>query len=126
MANQVLLGYNPNDFFYISASDSMPADCDSLNPYAGYWDISCGTAINPATSNTYFQDNAEQCVQKELCKNKDAALKLAEKQNRQLGGDEKYMDSKIKYDNVLMDVINLGIGIFFAIFLIYRNQSVKK
>jgi len=125
----ITLGYSPNDFFYVDAESSgiRPTQewCDSNNPTNITWDVKCSAAINPATQNTYFMDNSFNCIQKELCINMDNATKLIDYENRHEGSDRKYVDAKTNHDIVLLDVINLGIGIIFAIAVIYRNRNMK-
>jgi hypothetical protein len=118
MPNNVVVGYNPNDFFYADAIQQgvMPTDsqCIKLKPYDHTWDISCGS---------WFSDNSGNCIKKELCINKDKAEYLSGVENKHMGADEKYMNDRMSYDNVLLNTINLGIGILFLIIVIYKNKN---
>lgn len=119
MSSTVLLGYNPNDFFYVDAAAN------------GYFDSkNCTNDIiknltDEQCSGNNFIDNSMNCVYHELCKNKDLASKIMEKQTTHGGEEKKYYDSAMTYDIALMDIINLGIGILFIIAIIYRNRNVK-
>jgi hypothetical protein len=121
MANNVVLGYSPTDFFYVNATDKPTADeCKSgakYDPNATKWATDC--------NSTNITSNTQDCTKMELCKNQQLGSNLSIMTNIQKGGEEKYMDSKLKYDIALMNVINLGIGILFAGFIIYQNQNIK-
>ena len=120
MSSTVLLGYNPNDFFYVDAENQ------------GYWDPNeCSSDniknLDPADkcNETNFKDNGKNCVSYELCKNKELATQIMEKQTTHGGEEKKYYDSAMSYDIALMDIVNLGIGIIFIIAIIYRNRNMK-
>lgn len=123
MSSTVTLGYSPNDFFYVDATNQgiMPdkEKCEALKPYDITWDVSCSPAPH------MFDDASFNCVQKELCINYDKASKIMEKENTHGGANKQYADVNLKYDIAFMDVINLGIGILFAIIIIYKNRNVK-
>ena len=119
MSTNIELSYSPNDFFYVN-SDIMPKaeECANFAKFSqAEWDLSCNDSGR-------FKDASMNCVQKELCINKDKAEKLESKVNAHKGLDKNYIDSSMQYDIAFVDVINLGIGIIFAIFIIYKNQNV--
>jgi len=139
MANNVIVGYSPNDFFYVQAEKSKyidpNSDCNSLPVYGNVnlhgnsiaygsslslsdpaWDMICN-------DNKYFSENSTNCLKRELCTNKKHATKLEDLQNTKLGAMEKYMNEKMNYDSILMNSINLGIGIVFLIVVIFKNQK---
>lgn len=138
MANNVLVGYSPNDFFYVQAEESSVinsnTDCYNLT-INGNVNLPNGNTIasgsslhlnNPAWDticNNYFSKNQENCVKRELCNNKKNATQLGDLQNSKSGAMEKYMNEKMNYDSILMNTINLGIGIVFLIVVIYKNQK---
>jgi hypothetical protein len=119
MTNNIVVGYSPNDFFYVNAinNNTMPSDdeCALLNPYDQSWESKC--------NNTNFNDNNEDCTNQALCINKDKAIALTNLGNNGTAATEKYMNEKMNYDNTLMNTINLGIGIGFLLFIIYKNQK---
>ena len=138
MANNVLVGYSPNDFYYVHAEESNvinpSSDCGSL-VVSGNAILPNGTTISNGSSlslndpawdticNNYFSQNQENCVKRELCNNKNNAIQLGDLQNSKSGAMEKYMNEKMNYDSILMNTINLGIGIVFLIVVIYKNQK---
>lgn len=119
MVNNIVVGYSPNDFFYVTSinENKMPSDenCKELNFNDKSWEYKCN-AEN-------LNNNIDDCINKELCKNKDKALKLSELENSSSGSNEKYMNEKMNYDNTLMNTINLGIGIAFLLIVIYKIQK---
>jgi hypothetical protein len=118
MANNMIVGYSPHDFFYVDAENRnmMPSDekCKELKPDDQKWNSECGE---------HFKDNSGNCIAKELCKNREKAVFLQSLENSHSGSTEKYMNEKMNYDNVIMNTINLGIGILFLIVIIYKNQK---
>jgi len=116
--NTVLLAYNPNDFFYSDAQayGLMPSEekCEKLEPYSNGWDLSC----NPV----YFGDTSMNCINIELCKNKDYVKNLVATETTHSGSDEKYYNAKQQYNRVLVETINLGIGILFLFGLIIKYK----
>jgi len=138
MANNVLVGYSPNDFYYVQAEQSNlispNTDCNGLT-VRGNVTLPNGITINDGSSlsltdpawdiicNNYFSQNQDNCLKRELCNNKNKASQLGDLQNTKLGAMEKYMNEKMNYDSILMNTINLGIGIVFLIVVIYKNQK---
>jgi len=117
MSLQVTVPYSQNDFFYVKAEESntMPTEieCSNMDITNSQWDISC----NP----TNIGSNTNQCVYKELCKNRKNATTLYGLTNVNSGSDQKYLDTKRKYNEEIRNTINLGIGIVLLACFIYRN-----
>ena len=121
MSNNIVVGYSPNDFFYVQAekSNTMPSDsdCELLTGnviISSEWDSIC---------ENNFSDNIDNCLKRELCTNKNKATQLQDLENTKLGALEKYMNEKMNYDSILMNTINLGIGIVVLLIVIYKNQK---
>jgi len=116
--NTVLVGYNPNDFFYANADElgNMPTErqCNEMRPYDDSWNDKC--------KFDKFQDNSNDCVNIELCKNKDYAKKLMNINKGNANSDEKYYDVKEQYDSLFMNSINLGIGCVFLFWFLFKNR----
>ena len=116
--NTVLVGYNPNDFFYANADElgNMPSDrnCNDLSPYDDSWNDKC--------KFDKFQDNSKDCVNIELCKNKDYAKKLMNTNKGNANSDEKYYNIKEHYDVLFMNSISLGIGCGFLVWFLFKNR----
>ena len=114
--NTVFIGYSPNDFFYSTATDLgiMPQDstCKVLKPYDINWDTKC--------SEINFPDASLNCINKELCKNKDYSNALLGINKGNANSDEKYYNAKQEYDTIFMSSINLGIGCLFLSILIFK------
>ena len=119
MSSIVTLGYSPNDFFYVDAQNQgiMPKTGQCQNLISTYTDAKCGAGSGG------FIDNSFNCIQKELCVNWKKANEITEIENQHGGADKKFTDASMTHDIALMDIINLGIGIFFAMAIIYRNRN---
>jgi len=112
---KINVGYNKNDFFYLTnANDMSPAGCSYINKAA---QIKCGDAFNP--TNT---DDVRVCYQNELCINQDNVGKMYDIQQKHLQYQAQLMDLQTKYQNQMMTTFNLGIGIVGAIVYIYYNK----
>jgi hypothetical protein len=107
--NNVVVEYSPNDFFYAVASKEkiMPSKetCNLLDINAEHWDVTCN-ADN-------FPDNYNDCINKELCKNQNNVEKINRVENNSNGADEKYENTSMEYGGIIMNTINLAIGILF-------------
>jgi hypothetical protein len=116
--NTVLVGYNPNDFFYSNADElgAMPTNnkCNDLKPYDDDWNDKCRL--------DNFEHNSIDCINVELCKNKDYANKLANINKGNANSDEKYYNIKEHHDKLFMNSINLGIGCVFLFWFIFINK----
>jgi hypothetical protein len=93
------------------------ASCSELNPRADHWNIDC--------NSTNFIDNSGNCINRQLCVNKEKTKDLLDTQSGHLENEKRYTDERLKYDKAVMNAINLGIGIVFVIFIIFRNRNVK-
>jgi hypothetical protein len=118
MSNTILVGYSPNDFFYADADSQgiMPTkeECSNMKPYDILWDTSCNI-IN-------FPDQSGNCINKELCKNRDYVSNLYNVEQTHSGANEKYFNVKDQYDALFMNTVNLGIGCLFLGGVIIQNK----
>ena len=116
MTKNILVEYNPNDFFYaVASNENMMPDtdtCDKLDVHDPAWDISC--------NRDNFTDNRNICIDRELCVNKENVDELMKIKNRHNGADEKYLNTNAEYSGVILNTINLGIGIILLGGLIYK------
>ena len=62
---------------------------------------------------------------KSVCRNKSLADELQKKKSANSGGDQKYEDTKTRYNREYLDRINLGVGIFATCGLIYYTAITK-
>jgi hypothetical protein len=118
MSNTILVGYSPNDFFYADADSQgiMPneTECAAMKPYSLTWDTSC--------NSIYFPDMSGNCIDKELCKNKDYVTKLYNIEHLHSGSNEKFFNVKDEYETLFMNTVNLGIGCIFLGIIVSRNR----
>ena len=118
-----IMGYSSNDFFYISANETlnMPSDisCNELTKDGWNnenWDISC----NPRN----FPNNKDACIKRELCFNKQMALELEKTKNVNNGSKEKYLNSHSVYIETIWHTGNMVVGIVILGFMIYEYKNV--
>ena len=121
MSKSVFVEYNPNDFFYAIANKGRGIEtpskeqCDMLHVQDNSWDDKC--------SSDKFQDNYEECIERELCINKEGVDKIKGIQNRHNGSDEKYANTSVQHGGVVINTINLGIGVLLLMGLIYKLRN---
>jgi hypothetical protein len=114
MSSGIVVGFSPNDFFFVKAKEDgiMPtkSTCNSL-------------FANPPQN---CQSNpTNDCVNFELCNNENNANTLYNIQNNYGGFDQKYSDGKNMYNDELINTINLGIGIVIATGIICTRYLSK-
>lgn len=115
----VNIDYDLKDFFYINAikSKDMPTK------------ERCKEILN-STYNTSdcegenFGNNREDCLSRQLCKNKELADTIIDIQQRHSGSEGKYKDSQSIFDRELFKTANLTIGIIGLMILTYRFRKV--
>ena len=116
-SNDILVGYSPSDFFYTKANieGKMPTaeQCDTLNPASSEWDTKCNL--------TNFSTNANDCYNKELCKNRTNVYWLTNDKNINSGSTQKYLDMNKEYNYQLLTTFNLGVGILILSGFIIKN-----
>jgi len=112
----VSLNYAVDDFFYTITKDDVTNNptqgkCSSLRNA----DIDC---TNPSDSATTWQ----RCYQLELCKNKEHADWIKEKQSKHQEYAVNATDIQSLYVTEIVKTINLGVGIAAIIIYIYYNR----
>lgn len=112
----VSLKYAVDDFFYTiveNDSTNYPTQgrCSTLNTMS----IDCA---NPSDSANTWQ----RCYQIELCKNKDYATWIKEKQTKHQEHTVNATDIQSLYITEIVKTINLGVGIAAIIIYIYYNR----
>jgi hypothetical protein len=114
MSSGVVLGFSPNDFFFVKAEQTkeMPSKskCDNLSE-------------NPPQNCDVSP--TQECMNYELCKNKSNANILYNLQNKYGGFDQKHSDGLSLYSDTLLNTFNLGIGIVIAMGFIYTKYIYK-
>lgn len=112
----VVLGYRPNDFFYTlydetynTATDIPLNDCIT-------------TTRNSCTTTDTYSDSWKTCAKIELCKNKEYADTISKIQIKHSGADERNTNAETIYNNELIKITNLGIGIILLGIFIFYNK----
>jgi len=130
MFSDIALGYNKNDFFYVTAEENgkMPSnnECQSIiNDTDFDYQTICRTGNEEQRTVFNTGDNSAKCIQRELCVNKDKVSKVESIQNNHSGSEEKYNDYKKVFRSTQLDTLNLGVGIVGLIFFIYRARNIN-
>jgi hypothetical protein len=111
------VGYNPKDFFYMNAvkANDMPKNCDEIlnRPYDK---ANC--------VGEKFNDNQRECLERELCRNKQLADTILDIQQTHSGSIGKFNDTQMIFNRELFKTANLSIGIIGLMVLIYRFRKV--
>jgi len=119
LSSKVYIGYNSKDFYYLDAMNrgAPYAPTDKKCLILKDKDIKC--------DHQSFVDTSLNCIQKEMCKNKELVDSLGI-QHAYNGGQQKYDDYNEDYYYHLMRTLNLGVGICIIISLItLRLRSTK-
>ena len=129
MSDKTYIGYSPVNFYYVDAlyrgASYAPNDAACTHWLEGNVDLSCSfTEPNPDTNNIWFVDNSFNCIQKELCINKELAQSLA-LENSNNGGQERYFDNNHAYYNYVLKIANLGVGICVILYLMLFRKKMS-
>jgi hypothetical protein len=124
----ITIAYNPNDFFYYKS----PLLSDDGNIVTGLktgdqtFDIDtvCGTKKDSATNdicriNNVIDNNIESCYNRELCINRDNALRINKLQTNHDGSSIRKEDVFSDYNRELLKSYNLAIGSLGIIIMFY-------
>ena len=109
LSNKSVVGYTPNNFFWVSV-------CDEFNNF------NCEEVSNVDCTNVN-SSNIKECYQSQLCQNKYSANWISTVQTTHSGSDERYLDTKHKYNVELRKTFNLGIGVIGLLIFIYYNNK---
>lgn len=155
--SNILIGYNKNDFLYVSTDpDKLPTKqtCNTIyntmnitctpvaTPSQDFLDKvtvctnankdpnnipSCLGNINIQYANDYpkwksWQDNSSNCINIEICKNRENANEIYQLQNNHLGSNVKLQDVNKMYKNEYMRTIHLTIGIIGIVAFIFYSK----
>lgn len=91
--------------FYKTTSENI-SSC-MLNTYDIVYDAAVGS---------FWQDNSGNCYKKEVCQNKEKALKLNDLENNHSGRDQNFINSQNIYSLELRRSIALSLGLVVLIF----------
>ena len=104
------VAYNPNDFYYYKATFSDGTKINTNNSYND--DNKCNTIINSSSTcnRTDKKTNLETCYNRELCINRQNAMKMNELQTNHDGAGTRNIDVSVDYNRELLKSYNLAIG----------------
>jgi hypothetical protein len=118
MANtsNIYIGFSPGNFYYVNAASNGAE-------FAADDDV-CKTRINEQIQcdHDHFIDTSFNCIQQEMCKNKDLALALNSEFNNN-GGNIKLEDFQHSYDSYFLRAANLGIGILAMVYIMMNKRN---
>ena len=72
---------------------------------------------------TNFNNNRQDCLDTQLCKNKDYSVKILDMQKSHTASEQKYDDSQSIFNRELFKTANLTIGIMGLVVLVYRFKT---
>ena len=131
MFSDIVVGYNKNDFFYVTAEANgyMPSEskCEKIMKNEDNFDYEniCRTGNEEQRDIFNNKMNSTKCIEKELCINKDKVSKIDIVQNNHSGSEEKYQDYIKLFQSTQLDSLNLGIGVAALIYFIYRARNIN-
>lgn len=131
MFSDSVVGYNKNDFFYVTAEENgyMPTDkkCKEIMANEEQFDYAKICRTDNEEQRDVFNDgtNSTKCIERELCINKDKVGKIDVVQNNHSGSEEKYEDYIRQFKSTQLDTLNLGIGVAALIYFIYRARNIN-
>jgi|UniRef100_A0A6C0IRD8 hypothetical protein len=130
MFSDIVVGYNKNDFFYITAEENgyMPSDekCKTILEDTEFDHQSICKTDNEEQRDVFNSDqNSSKCIERELCINKQNVTRIDNVQNNHSGSEEKHQDYVKQFKSTQLDTLNLGIGITALIFFIYRARNIN-
>lgn len=70
-----------------------------------------------------FNNNRQDCLDTQLCKNKDYSVKILDMQKSHTASKQKYDDSQSVFNRELFKTANLTIGIMGLVVLVYRFKT---
>jgi hypothetical protein len=118
--SNVYVGYTPNDYYYMDTvgKDYYPTTEECTTLLSIPWgDSSC---------SAWFSDNSLNCIKQQICLNKNnvSAINSVDASHNSTFG--KNINNNEDFQNTFLNTINLGIGILFIIFVIFKIQSTNK
>jgi hypothetical protein len=119
MAN-VYVGFSPNDFFYADNPNNhykpTPEECTTI----------LNTSFGDASCSAWFSDNSLNCIKRQICLNEKNVTSLNNVDTEHTTNYAKNTNNSLEFQDTFLNTINLGIGILFIIFSIFKIQSTGK
>jgi hypothetical protein len=134
MSPPTIVGYNTNDFFYVSANNNlMPSEneCKDIKNNKGeYTSFNFDEQCNVAGKKQDILDdldgkinNITKCIKKELCENKRLAEDIQQMQNRDGSSAQRFSDTLSMFNFTLLNTLNMAVGIGIVSYLIYKHKK---
>ena len=110
------VAYNPNDFYYYNATFSDESKVNTNQVYLD--DNTCNTYISGNISGNIDcriseisnSNDVKSCYNRELCINRQNAMKIKYLQTNHDGADMRNVDTSVDYNRELLKSYNLAIG----------------
>ena len=111
--SDIIVGFSPNDFYYVNANVDMPPTLDA-----------CPSITRDSCDTKYDEDtaNMHDCYLMELCKNKENADSIQKMKNNHLGSDQNYLNMKNIYMNEYMKTIHYSAAIILLVGIIFYSK----
>jgi hypothetical protein len=107
--------YSKNDYIY-QYVDSTFTPTDEYCSTSGN-DVSCGKDITRKTDA-----EKRECIKKEYCINKTSSTNGSNRANAHLGAEGRFLDTKIKHNELLETTVSYSIGLLGVILFIFLNR----
>lgn len=116
--DNIKIKFSGNDFFYVNAvmpgGEAEPTDdnCETLKTGNNVTRLSVDKCIiNSRSDSDWLTDLSGDCYKKEVCQNKEKALKLNDLENNHSGRDQNFINSQNIYSLELRRSIALSLGL---------------
>jgi len=109
----VQVGYTPNDFFYNKLPSFTLSDSSCNQLYNNMINIDCSSNL---------KDNSMNCLKKEICINKDAAINIFNTKNTHGKSKLHLDDTNQEYYYQYIQTINLGFGNILLLLVIFYKM----
>lgn len=109
----IIVAYNPTQFYYVSATADIPAKCDNY----------LETDYCKRIDNNSTLSDLSNCYLKQICLNKKYANEINNLQNNHLGSGQGYNDIIKLYDSEYDKTLNFVLSIVFLIGAIYYTKN---
>jgi hypothetical protein len=110
--NNILVAYSQNDFFY-NAVNYTDSDYNNMcgNLLANEATYNCKSDETWASYDSALTDKQTNCVNLELCRNRDTAGFLKNIKSVHSGAEERLSNTQASYNKSMIMTVNLAIGV---------------
>lgn len=115
MEEQPINYYSKNDYIYQYVDSTFAAndlDCDNTEKTG-----SCGPVLTGKTEAQKLD-----CIKKEYCINKKNSTDDSNRANVHLGAEGRFLDTKIKHNELLETTVSYSIGLLGVIIFIFLHR----